>query len=267
MGHLGPCGQAKAGVGRSGKAAGMVTFDLKLLAKTAETVHSMNEFLDALVLPRTPRIRRTMGQRLRRSGIDTSHWERSGSYRYSHDEILNAVEASTSYAGTLRLLGVPVTGGQHAHLARRIRQEGIDTAHFVGQAHYRGRRAPRKDPAVVLVLAPAGSGRPRTQVLRRALLSSGVAHRCAICGCGPEWRGQPLVLEIDHIDGSWLDNRIDNVRFLCPNCHAQTPNHSRRSDRTAPTIDGQARLAELADATALGAVAFGCGGSSPPART
>ena len=209
----------------------MVTFDRKLLATTAETARSMNEFLDALVLPRTPRIRRTMGQRLRRSGIDTSHWERSGSYRYSHNEIRNAVEASTSYAETLRVLGVPVTGGQHAHLARRIRQEGIDTAHFVGQAHYRGRRAPRKDPALVLVLAPAGSGRPRTQVLRRALLSSGVE------------------------------------RFLCPNCHAQTPNHSRRSDRTAPTIDGQARLAELADATALGAVAFGCGGSSPPART
>lgn len=66
-------------------------------------------------------------------------------------------------------------------------------------------------------------------MLRRALLESGMPYECATCGINAMWRGQPLTLDIDHIDGDFLNNEIENLRFLCPNCHRQTPNFAGKS--------------------------------------
>lgn len=56
----------------------------------------------------------------------------------------------------------------------------------------------------------------------------GVANVCTACSLGPEWNGRPLTLELDHIDGDRLNNELENLRLLCPNCHAQTETSNRR---------------------------------------
>jgi len=70
---------------------------------------------------------------------------------------------------------------------------------------------------------PPGSRRPKAHLLRRVLRETGVPYACEACGIEAEWNGKPIVLHVDHISGDWLDNRKENPRFLCPNCHSQTP--------------------------------------------
>ena len=210
------------------------TYPRETLVRVASEAAHMTDFLVRMGVQNTPRRRRTMRARLARLGIPTDHWERSPYKMYSDDALAAAVANAVSYAGALRILGVPNTGGQHAHLARRVRKAGIDTSHFLGQAHNRGKTFPRRPPEQVLVILPPGSGRPRTVALRRAMLAAGVAYRCKVCGSEPEWQGQPLPLVIDHVNGDWLDNRLENLRFLCPNCHAQTSTWCRKKPpRTA----------------------------------
>ena len=86
----------------------------------------------------------------------------------------------------------------------------------------------RKLAAEVLVERTPEQGRAETAQLKRAMLDVGIPYECDECSI-VEWCGQPLVLDIDHIDGRYWDNRQHNLRFLCPNCHRQTDTHGAKN--------------------------------------
>lgn len=63
--------------------------------------------------------------------------------------------------------------------------------------------------------------------LKHRLLKAGVLkNECAVCGL-TSWLGSPITLHLDHINGSHSDNRIENLRIVCPNCHQQTKTWGR----------------------------------------
>ena len=67
--------------------------------------------------------------------------------------------------------------------------------------------------------------------LKSRLLAAGLKeNRCESCGI-TEWRGAPLAMALHHANGDGLDNRLENLVMLCPNCHAQTPNFAGRNRR------------------------------------
>ena len=148
--------------------------------------------------------------------------------KYTKEILEDAVVNSTSLAGVLRILGRPQAGGTQAHISRLIKAFEIDTSHFLGKGHNLGQIAlNRKSLEDILVVLPEGSYRPKVKQLRRAMLESGIPHLCSECKTGPVWNDKPLTLEVDHVDGNWLNNLLSNLRFLCPNCHSQEDTSNR----------------------------------------
>lgn len=139
--------------------------------------------------------------------------------RVSDERLREAVALSTSYAEAIRRIGRRASGSTWAHYKRRIDRAGFDTSHFTATTTLPSLR--QLAPGQLLVLgSPEDRRRPRNQ-LARALLAVGFKEQCALCSI-VEWLGQPIVLHIDHINGRPWDNRQENLRFLCPNCHSQT---------------------------------------------
>jgi Zn finger protein HypA/HybF involved in hydrogenase expression len=70
----------------------------------------------------------------------------------------------------------------------------------------------------------------RKDVRKRILEESLIPYKCELCGNIGEWMGHTIPLELDHRNGINNDNRLENLRFLCPNCHASTPTYSEKNN-------------------------------------
>ncbi|MEU8753962.1 HNH endonuclease signature motif containing protein [Streptomyces chartreusis] len=181
-------------------------------------------------------LRRHLYERFEHLGIDISHFPRRRRAGEPHpkpatEELKRAVREATSIAGALRALGRPRTGQFRTLFHQWVTEDGLDTSHFLGQAHQRGKPSPTAKRAEDVLVKHSTKFRTKTSLLRRALREVGVPERCAGCGVGPEWLGKPMTLEVDHVNGDWSDDRRDNLRLLCPNCHAITSTWCRGGQR------------------------------------
>lgn len=206
---------------------GASAYTRERLEEAAQGARTLSEALVRLGVDPKSSTRRYVLGRMKKLGVDVSHFEREA-VKWTAEVLEQAVTASTNMCEVLRRLGLEVVGGHHTHISRRIKAYGIDTSHFQVPTR-RGKPWRARTPEALLVEQPAGEARRiPSDRLKWAMAALGVPERCARCGTGPEWRGRPLALEVDHIDGNWRDNRAGNLRLLCPNCHSTTDNYRGR---------------------------------------
>ncbi len=140
-------------------------------------------------------------------------------HTYSEQEFREAIKTSTSISQVLKKLNILPAGGNYQTTHKRIKKLNIDTSHFTGQLWHKGKViGPNRNIQDYL----SNEFPIRSYRLKRRLLAEGFKeHKCELCGI-TEWNGRPAPIELDHINGNREDNHLENLRILCPNCHAQT---------------------------------------------
>jgi hypothetical protein len=159
--------------------------------------------------------------------------------KYTKDTLIELCKNSTSVTMVMRKLNLKIAGGTHSYISKLLKKFNIDTSHFLGRASNFGKNhtGGRSKRLADTILVDNYIERERHKILKRALLELNVKHECVECGIGPIYNNKPITLQVDHINGDWSNNKIENLRFLCPNCHSQTPNHGGKKIKLNKTIN------------------------------
>ncbi len=147
--------------------------------------------------------------------------------RWTESDLRDTIAVSDSLGDVLRAYGLRAAGGNYRQLGLAIERWQIPVAHFT----YRTRRRPSSGAVGIplLEVLTEHSTYHRGSLKRRLYREGLKERRCELCGLGEEWNGAPISLVLDHVNGVHDDNRLENLRIVCPNCNATLPTHCGRN--------------------------------------
>lgn len=154
--------------------------------------------------------------------------------RYGEQEAREAVASSLSFSEALRKLGMRPAGGNHKLFKEWVERWEIPTDHFDAGAS--ARRAPSTPAMPLDKVLVQGSNYSRNKLKQRLYLEGLKERRCEMCAQDENWRGRTMSLILDHINGVPDDNRLENLRIVCPNCAATLDTHCGRKNRREPEV-------------------------------
>lgn len=161
-------------------------------------------------------------------------------HSYTSNEFKKAVEESHSIAQALTKLGLSPKGGNYRVFKKFEKLYNIDTSHFTGQGHMKGRKNTSQVRPLSEILIK--NSEYSSNKLRKRLIEEGLKeHKCECCGL-IEWLGEPIPLELDHIDGDHYNNSLENLKVLCPNCHAKTPTYRGKNKKNKNSETSRTKL-------------------------
>lgn len=132
------------------------------------------------------------------------------------------IKNSKSISDVLKFYGICYCTYNKKSVQERIRKEKIDFSHF-GSYKRNNQKISNE------IIFSENSNYNRRDLKKRIIKENIISYKCSDCGIDEHWNGKKLVLQLDHINGINNDNRIENLRFLCPNCHSQTETFSGKN--------------------------------------
>lgn len=142
---------------------------------------------------------------------------------WTDEQLIEAVKVSNSVSDILTFLGLKPAGGNYKTIKESLIKNNISTAHFTrkGNGWSKGMKFPVRKLDHILVFGKRCS----THSLKLRLIKAGIKERrCEHCKLDT-WLGNPIPIELHHIDGDYYNNLIENIELICPNCHALTDNY------------------------------------------
>jgi len=133
---------------------------------------------------------------------------------YSYEELNEAVLNSTSLCGVVKYLGLNKSSNTYTKIKKELERYNIKP-NFI-------RRVRNTKPYTEDEIFCENSTYDRTTLRTKLIRENIIEYKCQICEI-ENWNNKKISFQLDHINGIRNDNRIENLRFLCPNCHSQTP--------------------------------------------
>ena len=147
-------------------------------------------------------------------------------YQVSDETFIEIVKNACSYSDCLRALGLNTNGGSSTDvLKRRIKELNCDISHFEQKQK---KISTNVKYSLDEILVENSSYANISSLKKRLIKEEVLEYKCAICGIST-WNDLPLTLQLDHINGINNDHRLENIRFLCPNCHSQTETYAGKN--------------------------------------
>jgi hypothetical protein len=141
--------------------------------------------------------------------------------KYTKEELTKIIGLCKNYSDIITTL--KLNRYYHRILKKFVTENNLNISHFK-----RGEATTRKiEDCMVKNSINLNSACIKNYLFNKC----GVLNQCIICKQQPIWLGKPLTLTLDHINGDHYDNRIENLRILCPHCHSQTDTYTGRNTR------------------------------------
>ena len=130
----------------------------------------------------------------------------------------------------IKLQLVPA-GGNYEQIKRRITELGIAKGHFTHKGWNTGMQFRPVPPTPIEELLVI-NGTMQSFSLKKRLFAAGLKKsKCELCGWAQQAPDGRIPVELDHINGDRHDNRLENLRILCPNCHSLQPTHRGKNKK------------------------------------
>ena len=151
--------------------------------------------------------------------------------KWNKDDLIKAVSLSHSKRQVLSRLKLVEAGGNYQQISKYIALYKINTSHFLGQRSNLGKIIPRKPIYSLKEILVKNSTFQSFKLKKRLFLEKVKEEKCELCGWAKVSIDGRMPLELDHINGDHSDNRIQNLRILCQNCHSLQPTHRGRNKK------------------------------------
>lgn len=148
----------------------------------------------------------------------------------SKEEFIRIYHEAKSIKHMLSYFGLESHGNNNKTLQDRLKEEGLSYGDLATRYKHPGLK---NEPIALEKVLIENSSYARKHIKRRIIAEKLIPYICDVCKQEPVWQKKQLVLVLDHINGIHNDNRLENLRFLCPNCNSQTSTFAGKNTKWA----------------------------------